>query len=65
MTPHGYLKRMEEQDEQNNVLYYTKTKIPGIFTAGDVHDARYKQVITAAAFGCMAALDVDKWLSES
>jgi len=65
MTPHGYLKRMEEQDEHCNVLYYTKTKIPGVFTAGDVHDARYKQAITAAAFGCMAALDVDKWLSET
>ena len=64
LTPHGYLKRVEEQDEHGNVCYYTKTKIPGIFTAGDVHDARYKQAITAASFGCMAALDVDKWLME-
>jgi thioredoxin reductase (NADPH) len=63
-TPNGYLKRMEEQDEHGNVVYYTKTKIPGIFTAGDVHDARYKQAVTAAGFGAMAALDVDKWLSE-
>lgn len=61
---HGYVKRFEEKDEHGNVEYFTKTNIPGVFTGGDVHDARYKQAITAAAFGCMAALDVQKWLSE-
>ena len=37
----------------------------GIFAAGDVHDRTYRQAITAAAFGCMAAIDVDKYLTES
>lgn len=60
----GYLKRFEERDDHGNLLYFTKTNIPGIFTAGDVHDTRYKQAITAAGFGCMAALDVQKWLGE-
>ena len=58
----GYVKRFEERDELGNIVYFTKTNVPGIFTAGDVHDARYKQAVTAAAFGCMAALDVQHWL---
>ena len=43
----------------------THTNIEGIFAAGDVHDRNYRQAITAAAFGCMAAIDVDKYLTES
>jgi len=43
----------------------THTNVEGIFAAGDVHDRSYRQAITAAAFGCMAAIDVDKYLTES
>lgn len=41
---------------------HSKTNIEGVFVGGDVHDHKYKQAITAAAFGCMAAMDVEKWL---
>ena len=42
----------------------THTNIEGVFAAGDVHDRTYRQAITAASFGCMAAIDVDKYLTE-
>ncbi len=42
----------------------TRTNIEGVFVAGDVQDPRYRQAISAAGMGCMAALDVEKYLAE-
>jgi thioredoxin reductase (NADPH) len=52
----GFIKKYEKDG------YHSRTNKDGIFVAGDVHDYHYKQAITAAAFGCMAALDTIHYL---
>ena len=60
------LENQIELDENGYVVLKnnTETSISGVFCAGDVHDHRYRQAVTAAGFGCMAAIDADKYLAE-
>jgi thioredoxin reductase (NADPH) len=59
-------KNQIDLDDEGYIVLKNKThtNIEGVFAAGDVHDRNYRQAITAAGFGCMAAIDVDKYLTE-
>lgn len=54
MDPDGYLKTHN----------YVFTRVHGVYACGDVQDRRYRQAITAAGTGCMAAIEVEKFLEE-
>jgi thioredoxin reductase (NADPH) len=53
-----------EVDEMGYLVVYdeTKSQVDGVFIAGDVHDHRYRQAVTAAGDGCKAAIDAERWL---
>ncbi len=53
-----------DQDGYVKTTSYVFTRVPGVYASGDVQDRRYRQAITAAGTGCMAALEVEKFLEE-
>jgi thioredoxin reductase (NADPH) len=53
-----------DQDGYLKTTNYVFTRVPGVYACGDVQDRRYRQAITAAGTGCMAALEVEKYLED-
>ena len=63
-VPNSAVLKGIDTDEEGyiQVKEHSKTNVEGVFVAGDVHDNHYRQAITAAGFGCAAALEAERWL---
>lgn len=73
MDEKGYIKKVQnpkfatlnEKGETIGNSYQMMTNVEGVFVAGDVHDFHYRQAVTAAGYGCAAALEAAKWLEQT
>jgi len=62
----GLFEGQLDRDEDGYIVVHdgSRTSVEGVFAGGDICDKRYRQAITAAGMGCMAAIDAERWLEQ-